>query len=145
MEVMIDSRLVKAHRQKKSWSQDQLATISGLSLRTIQRIEKEGACSFESMQALASAFEIDVSSLQIDDKEREHISHLRRVRLFSFLANTLGILCAFSAITYSLINGNMSGGEAGLYYGGVALLGGLGYVGLALLCEYFRKNKVSYW
>jgi len=49
---------LKQLRINNGWSQDQLADISGLGLRTIQRIEKEGKCSLESKMALASAFSI---------------------------------------------------------------------------------------
>lgn len=145
MEQMIDSYLIKELRNGRSWTQDQLAAVAGLSLRTIQRIEKEGVCSLESRQALASVFEIDTCTLQLDSEGEVRDKHMRRVRLYSFLANTLGILCSFLGISYSLINGGLSGEEAGLYYAGVGLFGGLFYVGLALLCEYFRNNNVGCW
>jgi transcriptional regulator with XRE-family HTH domain len=45
-------------RKERGWSQEKLAAISGLSERTIQRIEKDGNCSLDSKMALASAFEI---------------------------------------------------------------------------------------
>jgi transcriptional regulator with XRE-family HTH domain len=54
------SQFVKAKRINKSWTQAQLAMIAGLSERTIQRIEKKGIASAESLLALASAFDIDV-------------------------------------------------------------------------------------
>lgn len=57
MEQMINKDLVKKLRSERSWSQDQLATISGLSIRTIQRVESEGSGSLESKRALAAAFE----------------------------------------------------------------------------------------
>ena len=47
-------------------SQEQLATISNLSLRTVQRIETTGRCSLESKRALAAAFEIDATDLDFD-------------------------------------------------------------------------------
>ena len=45
MDIMIESVLVKELRRQWSWSQDQLAIAAGLSLRTVQRKEKEGICS----------------------------------------------------------------------------------------------------
>ena len=66
MDIMIESVLVKELRRQWSWSQDQLAIAAGLSLRTVQRIEKEGICLLESSQALAVVFELKVASLQID-------------------------------------------------------------------------------
>ena len=56
--------IVKRLREKRNWSQEQLAALSGLSTRTIQRIESGNKASIESLKALASVFEIDISKLQ---------------------------------------------------------------------------------
>ena len=56
--------IVRRLREKRNWSQEQLATMSGLSTRTIQRIESGNKASLESLKALASVFEIDISKLQ---------------------------------------------------------------------------------
>lgn len=47
MEQVISSDIVKQLRLNHAWSQEKLALASGLSLRTIQRIENEGTCSLE--------------------------------------------------------------------------------------------------
>lgn len=56
--------IVRRLREKRNWSQEELATMSGLSTRTIQRIESGNKASLESLKALASVFEIDISKLQ---------------------------------------------------------------------------------
>ncbi|RTE86518.1 MULTISPECIES: helix-turn-helix domain-containing protein [Gammaproteobacteria] len=56
--------IVKQLREKRKWSQEQLAVMSGLSTRTIQRIESGNKASIESLKALASVFEVDISKLQ---------------------------------------------------------------------------------
>lgn len=53
--------LVRKLRLQRGWTQDQLAEIADLSVRTIQRIERGGPASLETARALASAFEVDVS------------------------------------------------------------------------------------
>lgn len=55
---------VKKFRLQKCWSQEELAELTGLSVRTIQRLEKGQPASMESLKALASVFELDVSQLQ---------------------------------------------------------------------------------
>ncbi|OOE61763.1 helix-turn-helix domain-containing protein, partial [Salinivibrio sp. IB282] len=55
---------VKALRVQKGWSQDQLAQFSGLSVRTIQRIERGHKPGLESLKSLAAVFDIDISDLQ---------------------------------------------------------------------------------
>ena len=50
-------------RLQRGWSQQQLAELSGLSARTIQRIENGQPASAESLKSLASVFEIDFTTL----------------------------------------------------------------------------------
>lgn len=54
---------VQKLRLQRGWSQQQLAELSGLNVRTIQRIKNGQAASTESLKSLASVFEIDFSKL----------------------------------------------------------------------------------
>lgn len=65
MDMRVDPKRIRAERESRAWSQEHLATVSGLGLRTIQRIEKTGAASFESARALAAVFEVGVADLRI--------------------------------------------------------------------------------
>ncbi len=55
---------IKKLRKQKHWSQDQLAQMSGLSIRTIQRIERDQKAGLESLKALSSVFGIEINELQ---------------------------------------------------------------------------------
>jgi len=55
---------LKALRRDKGWSQEQLSEISGVSVRTIQRIEKGEVPGLETLKALAAAFEQTVAEFQ---------------------------------------------------------------------------------
>lgn len=59
--------LIQKLRLQRGWSQQQLADLSGLSVRTIQRIEQGQVASTESLKSLAAVFEIDFSTLQDSD------------------------------------------------------------------------------
>jgi len=63
--------IVKEKRLEKGWSQAQLAEFCGLSLRTIQRIEKGKQPTMESLKALASVFESTTAeigySVEVDE------------------------------------------------------------------------------
>ena len=59
--------LIQKLRLQRGWSQQQLADLSGLSVRTIQRLEKGLDASTESLKSLAAVFEIDFSQLQRTD------------------------------------------------------------------------------
>lgn len=55
---------LKALRRNRGWSQEHLAALSGLNVRTIQRVESGKRASLETLMALASALEVDVSTLE---------------------------------------------------------------------------------
>lgn len=109
---MINSGLIRELRQQQSWSQNQLATVSGLSLRTVQRVEKTGVCSLETSRALASVFEVDVALLHTDTIPERGDLGLRRVRFWGVFGNPVGLICAYLAITYSVITESLKGMEA---------------------------------
>ena len=67
--MKVDVDLILGIRRGKAWSQDELAAASGLHLRTIQRIEKEGTASLRSVKALASAFSVDIRDLEYEESE----------------------------------------------------------------------------
>lgn len=50
---------IKLFREVRQWSQEQLAEISGLNVRTIQRVEQGLSASLDTRRALASAFEFE--------------------------------------------------------------------------------------
>lgn len=62
-EMKISSAKVRRFRSEHGWSQDQLALASGLSLRTIQRVEAEGNASRETHVCLAATFGISLAEL----------------------------------------------------------------------------------
>lgn len=68
--------ILKQLRLSRHLSQEQLAQMSGLNVRTIQRIESGHKASIESLKCLAAVFEIDVSTLTEEkfmiDKKSDH-------------------------------------------------------------------------
>ncbi|MEI7064306.1 2TM domain-containing protein [Dickeya chrysanthemi] len=61
---------IKSQRLARAWSQEQLAELSALSVRTIQRIENGERASLETLSALAAAFGINVAALMTEDGEQ---------------------------------------------------------------------------
>ena len=61
--MKIDGNKVRTLRESRAWSQEQLATASGLSVRTVQRAEVESSASRETRVCLAAAFGIDHNEL----------------------------------------------------------------------------------
>jgi transcriptional regulator with XRE-family HTH domain len=100
--------LVQKLRLQRGWSQEQLAELSGLSVRTVQRIERGNAASVESLKALGAVFEIDFSQLKeldmstsetprVTPEEALALAHVRRVKGFYVhlvqYCVTIAILC----------------------------------------------------
>ncbi len=55
---------IRQFRQLRHWSQEQLAEISGLNVRTVQRVEQGDSASFDTRRALARAFDFnDIDAL----------------------------------------------------------------------------------
>jgi transcriptional regulator with XRE-family HTH domain len=54
---------IQKMRLKRGWSQQQLADASGLSARTVQRLESGHPGSVETLKSIAAVFEVDFSTL----------------------------------------------------------------------------------
>lgn len=78
-------------RKEKAWSQEDLAERSGLSVRTIQRIENNGSKPRPfTLQTLAKALEVEVSRLLKQEEKAEQepaidFSILRQINLAVFV------------------------------------------------------------
>ena len=107
--------LIQKLRLQRGWSQEQLAELSGLSTRTIQRLERGHAASTESLKALASVFEIDFSQLKepamdtpnsasasphdLPADEALALAHVRRVkRVYMHALQYVGIVGALTVV-----------------------------------------------
>jgi transcriptional regulator with XRE-family HTH domain len=106
---------VQKLRLKHGWSQQQLAEASGLSVRTVQRIEAGYPASTESLKSLAAVFEVDFSTLNpeqnmnpaasspAEQQEQEAFKHVRRLRgfylhLVKYIVVTLALLAVNLAV-----------------------------------------------
>jgi len=91
---------VKHFRKDNGWSQDLLAKASGLSLRTIQRAEKDGNSSAETQLSLAAAF-------NISPKDLFHISSTPDVnwKRKSIMQSFLALLVVVGAIVMLFVVG----------------------------------------
>ncbi|MDY6982695.1 MAG: helix-turn-helix domain-containing protein [Pseudomonadota bacterium] len=64
--MKIDTTLLKQERNRRAWSQDHLACVAGIGLRTLQRIESSGSASNESIASIATAFGMTVAEFVKD-------------------------------------------------------------------------------
>ena len=70
----VNLRDIKKMRLDRHWSQDQLAEMSGLSIRTIQRIENGENAGLESLKSLAAVFDTNIA----DSDKNEELEQIRK-------------------------------------------------------------------
>lgn len=62
-DMKLNPTIIRRLREARHWSQEQLAAAAGFGLRTVQRVETEGAASRETRVCLAAALDTDVSAI----------------------------------------------------------------------------------
>jgi len=67
MPITVNRSRLKTERHKRGWSQDHLAAASGVSTRTVQRLERGDKATLSSLAALASALALSVGALTVID------------------------------------------------------------------------------
>lgn len=92
MDVKTNSDNIKSYRLKRAWSQEHLAHVAGLGLRTIHRIEIKGEASLESIKAIASALEVPLHEIMLPLKApvKARDKLIKKGAITSFIA----VLCA---------------------------------------------------
>ncbi len=93
----INLRDIKKMRLERHWSQDQLAEMSGLSIRTIQRIENGENAGLESLKSLAAVFEINI----VDSDKKEEMEQIRKEE--EYVQNVKGFYKLLAIAILSLI------------------------------------------
>ncbi len=141
MDMRINSALIKQLRNQRAWSQEQLALISGVSHRTIQRIESSGNCSLETKKALASVFEIEITVLDIDGDAIAGKERRNRETRYGYIGAGLGFFGSYAGITATVLSGGMSYYQAGVYYGSVAALIGFSCLLIGLITGRLETQK----
>ena len=89
--------IIRKLRLQRGWSQEQLAELTGLSVRTVQRIERGQTPGLESANAPAAVFEIDRSVItketgmpinnELSTEEEQALRHVRDIK--GFYANLI--------------------------------------------------------
>ncbi len=93
----INLRDIKKMRLERHWSQDQLAEMSGLSIRTIQRIENGENAGLESLKSLAAVFEINIA----DSDKKEEMEQIRKEE--EYVQNVKGFYKLFAVAILSMV------------------------------------------
>lgn len=101
----INAKKIKQLRTDRAWTQQHLADACGISLRTIQRVERYGNSSKETLMALAAVFEQEHAALvdqtnQVEVVERiVDITPQQKRRTLLFAGGIGVVLGVFITIT----------------------------------------------
>lgn len=110
MDMKINHKLLRRQREQRAWTQNQLAEVASLSMRTVQRIERNGIAAKESAMALASALDMDLADLLIQSNSSStlHTSHRRWWGLVGILTSLIVSLGWWSTAAAEQVMINLS-------------------------------------
>lgn len=95
--MQLNPNTIKALRKKHNWTQQLLADACDVSLRTIQRVEKEGAASKETTMSLCAVFEVRQGELiKLEDSQKMELNDAEKVQ------KTYLIIALSSIISFGL-------------------------------------------
>jgi len=140
---------IQKMRLKRGWSQQQLADASGLSARTVQRIESGYAGSVESLKSIAAVFEVHFLTLTetamkdetTNSQAQEKIAFKRAQRLRGYYLHLLMYL----VVNAGCIAINLFTTPDKLWFVGVLLFWGLGLIVHTLTIFVFDKYFTGEW
>ena len=119
--MKVDGELVRRLREEKSWSQEHLATVAGVSHRTIQRVESDGTASLETRMALASALSVPAANLG----PKPGRAPLKLGAKLGFACGVAGAVAGMAYGWMGAVASGASGQDAGAAYGTMATLTGI--------------------
>lgn len=142
---------IQKMRLQRGWSQQQLADASGLSARTVQRIESGHAGSVESMKSLAAVFEVDFSTLITEEvmtgqasstsSSQERIAFRKARRLRDYYLH----LMIYLAANAGCIAINLLTSPQTLWFVGLTLFWGVGILAHSLRIFVFDRYFDGQW
>lgn len=145
--MMTVAEKVKAYRLRKAWSQEQLAEVASLSVRTVQRTEKGQKPSLETISAIASAFGVNVSDLTEETYVAsqaldEHISEARiqvaqETRFYRVLATAVLVCTALTIINYLFTPESYWSIVVAVIWGGLVIFRGIRV--------FIMRGKIALW
>ncbi|HEB6949787.1 TPA: helix-turn-helix domain-containing protein [Salmonella enterica subsp. enterica serovar Hvittingfoss] len=138
---------VKTYRLRKAWSQEQLAEVASLSVRTVQRTEKGQKPSLETLSALASAFGVNVSELSeesyvasnaLDERiSKAKIQVAQESRFFRILVTAVLVCTALIIINYLFTPKSYWSVVVAIIWGGLVVFRGIRV--------FIMRRKIDLW
>ncbi|WP_353860731.1 helix-turn-helix transcriptional regulator [Azospirillum formosense] len=97
MSTHVNRSRLTSERRRRGWSQEHLAEASGISVRTVQRLERSGAATPASLMAMAAALALPFEALAAST------GMARRVTPLTILPNIAPSLARYRSLRFALI------------------------------------------
>jgi transcriptional regulator with XRE-family HTH domain len=97
LSVALNRARLQSERRKRGWSQDDLAAASGISTRTVQRLERGGKATVSSLAALASTLAISAGELTAS------VAPVRRITPLTILTDIAPTLERFLRMGFGVL------------------------------------------
>jgi DNA-binding XRE family transcriptional regulator len=139
--MKIDGDKVRVLREQKAWSQEHLASVAGLSVRTIQRVESEGGGLPETRLALSAALGVTAAELMGEAPAGAPASpQAVPGAKWGWIGWGAGVTCSLTGIFFGFL-GNGSLPEALRALGVVGALAGITAGLIGVLRERHRRQR----
>ena len=140
-EVKLNPEGIKKLRESKSWTQEHLASASGVSLRTIQRMEADGSSSAESRLAVAAALGVPVENINLTPEAgfTPGSSELRRIEMgtrWGYAGLAVGTLASAAGI----LGGSSTPEQASAALGILGAVAGVVGATIGVLSQRFSRR-----
>jgi transcriptional regulator with XRE-family HTH domain len=98
----VNASKIKAFRTSNGWTQQHLADACAISLRTVQRVERYGNASQETLASLSSVFEVLQAELIVAEQSVELVNEAV-INGISAQSQALIVAALFGAVVGALI------------------------------------------
>ena len=151
-DVKLDNNKILKLRSIKCWSQEELASASGLSVRTIQRVEKSGTASLETTKALAAVF--DVSPIEMQSSLQFEKKTLTFICKYAWLAAFAAASIFFGMWIVDILIPTLKGADFNQQYqahgdfryldfGGISFFLGFLFLGVNVYLEHLSSRRLQ--
>lgn len=101
----VNALTIKNLRSERSWTQQHLADACGISLRTVQRVERYGNASNETVMSMVAVFEIEQNHIVVPDEPVEIVEQMigfdkRKDKKLIFLTLLIGMVLGASIMFF---------------------------------------------
>jgi transcriptional regulator with XRE-family HTH domain len=148
MPITLDAAKLRRLRDDRHWSQEHLAELAGVGVRTVQRIENGEKASNESLMALAAAFNIDASDLtENSNAKAENLVRQKAAKTIANMRLALGISVAgyfFVMLVFAGIGfGDGSHGYTMMWPAIWCTVAMAGHGLIVVICELVLRHQVA--